>query len=99
MRRFRCPRCGQDGISFKDKYYAGLWLTVVCSQCGARLCAQPWFMAVGYMIYFWAIAWFVMWALLEHSWLPILYMLPVWALLDLLNIYFMPLAVLRSRGS
>lgn len=96
MSRFRCPRCGESGISFKDKYLAGIWMTVLCTNCGARLCAQPLVMAAGYVLYFWVLAWFVTWALLDWSWLPILYMIPVWLVLDLLNIRFMPLAALRS---
>lgn len=75
-------------------------MTISCANCGARLCAQPWLMAIGYMIYFWVIAWFATWALLDHSWLPILYLIVVWTLLDMLNIYYMPLSVLRtSKGT
>jgi hypothetical protein len=100
MRRFICPRCKRDSISLKDKYLAGIWMTISCRECGARLCGHPWAMALGYIPYVWALAWFAMWALLDGSWLPILYLIPVWLLLDALNILFMPLASLRpgSRG-
>jgi len=97
MKCFTCPNCKENSIPVKDKYKAGMWRVIRCSHCGARLCAQPWVHALGGMIYAWAIAWFVFWSFLEHTLVPLLYLIPVWLVLDFLNIQLMPLSILRSR--
>ena len=97
MKSFKCPKCKEASISPRDKYRAGIWKIIFCPHCGARLCGNPVLMALAYMLYVWAFAWFIFWALLEHTWLPLLYLLPVWLLLDFLNLRLMPLSVMRPR--
>ncbi len=55
-------------------------------------------MALAYMLYFWAAAWFIGWAALEHVWWPLIALIPVWLILDFLNIQLMPLSVMRKKG-
>lgn len=98
MRQFTCPSCKKESIPLVDKYRAGMWRVIHCPDCGARLCAQPWLMMLGSMIYLWVAAWFGFWAWLDHSILPLLYLVPAWLLLDYLNINYMPLAPLRPKG-
>jgi DNA-directed RNA polymerase subunit RPC12/RpoP len=98
MKRYTCPSCKTESIPLTDKYRAGQWRVIHCPHCNARLCAQPWVLMVGWMIYVWAAAWFGFWAWLEHTWLPLLYLIPVWLLLDFLNVTLMPLAVMRPKG-
>jgi len=97
MKPYQCPKCKEECIPAKDKYKAGIWRVIHCPQCGARLCGQPWVMAASYTLYVWALAWFGFWAYMDHSWEPLLYLIPVWLLLDLLNMRFMPLSILRAR--
>lgn len=99
MRLYPCPNCEKEAIPLADKYRAGMWRVIVCPSCSARLCAQPWLLMLASMIYVWAAAWFGFWAWFEHSLLPLLYLVPVWLLLDFLNIRYMPLSVLRPQGS
>lgn len=97
MKHFTCPNCGQASIPLKDKYLAGLWRVIHCANCRARLCAHPWLMVLGFMIYVWAVMWFGFLAYFNHSFAPLIYLLPVWLFLDYLNINFMPLSVMRPR--
>jgi len=59
---------------------------------------NPIIMALAYMLYFWAAAWFIGWAALEHVWWPLIALIPVWLILDFLNIQLMPLSVMRKKG-
>ena len=97
MKSYRCPSCNRDTISTKDKYFAGIWRVIYCPSCGARLCAQPWLLALGWAIYVWAFMWFGALAFFNHSLAPLVYLVPVWLFLDFLNIRFMPLAVMRAK--
>lgn len=98
MKYYKCPSCKQDSIPVKDKYFAGIWRVIHCPDCGARLCANPYLMALGWMIYVWAAAWFGFWAYLNNSLTPLIYLIPVWLFLDFLNINLMPLSVMRAKG-
>jgi len=95
MKTFTCPKCKQNGISFKDKYRASLWQVIYCNSCGARLCAQPWLLAFAYFIYTWAVVSFVTIAFYRESYMPILYLVITWLLLDFISVMSMPLSVMR----
>ena len=95
MKRFTCPKCKQSGISFKDKYRASLWQVIYCNSCGARLCAQSWLLAFAYFIYTWAVVSFVTIAFYRESYMPILYLVLIWLLLDFISVMSMPLSVMR----
>lgn len=98
MKRFPCPKCQQETIPVKDKYLASAWMTIRCGNCGTRLCGHPVLMALLYFVYFWVIAACVFWAWYHGSWVPLVWMLVLWALLDFINIRFMPLKALRPRN-
>lgn len=94
---FPCPRCREDCISCKDKYLAGLWRTIGCSRCGAKLCANPWILMVLHMTYVWNVLWF--YGLYHFGGDPInfAYMAIGWVVLDVLNVLLVPLSVMRQR--
>lgn len=97
MKNFTCPKCEQDTISVKAKYLTGHWFNVYCPACGARLCAEPIITAVVYMLYFWTVAWFVVWAMAEDDWTLALYMIPVWLIIDITSLLYLPLRTLRPK--
>lgn len=99
MKFFPCPKCKEEVIPVKDKYLASLWMNVYCAHCGARLCAEPIVMALLYFLYFWMAAWFIAWAWMEETWVPILYLIPLWLLVDLLSVMYMPLMIMRAKRS
>lgn len=98
MKKFACPKCNQEGISLKDKYRAGIWQVIYCSLCGARLCARPWMMAFAYAIYTWSVITFITMAYYQQSLMPFVYMVGVWVILDIHNVIFMPLAIMRQEN-
>lgn len=94
---FKCPSCRAETISLKDKYRLGWWLTTTCSQCGARVAAFPWTLMLVSFTYVWNVIW---WFGLYHfngGLHYFIYMAICWVLLDLANIYLMPLASLRRK--
>ena len=99
MKAFPCPKCRQESIPVKDKYLASVWMSIRCASCGTRLCAAPILMTLLYFLYFWLAAWFISWAWMESTWIPILIMIPLWLLLDFLSVLYMPLLALRSPKS
>lgn len=97
MKFFTCPKCKEDVIPVRDKYYTSIWMNIYCRNCGARLCAEPIVMALLYFTYFWMAAWFITWAWMEDTWLPIFYLIPLWLLVDIMSVMYMPLMVLRAK--
>ena len=95
MKKFICPKCRREGINLKDKYRASFWQIIYCDLCDARLCAQPWVLALAYFIYTWVVVTFIAMALYQQSFIPILYMLGVWLILDFISVMSMPLSVMR----
>lgn len=98
MKHFPCPKCGQAAIPFRAKYLAGMWQVIHCPACQARLCANPIILALAWACYVWALAWFGFAAYLEHSYSYLIYLVPVWLILDLLNIYLVPLSAMKARA-
>lgn len=96
MPMFPCRRCKQMSLSLKDKYRAGHWQDVICPNCHARLCATPWVLAAFYILYLWDVAWFSGLFYYTYNPMDFVYMAAVWFCLDLLNIWYMPLSVMRS---
>lgn len=98
MPLFRCPCCREATIPLRDKYRLGWWLTTTCSNCGARLAAFPWTLMLLFFFYLWNVIW---WFGLYHfngGSHYFIYMVICWALLDLANIYLMPLCTLRRKA-
>lgn len=96
MKKFTCPKCNHEGISLKDKYLASIWQVIYCGSCGARLCARPWAMACTYGVYTWAVISFITMAYYQKSLMPFVYLVGVWLILDIHNVAFMPLAIMRQ---
>lgn len=94
---FPCPRCREDCISYKDKYLAGLWRTISCPRCGARLCANPWILMFLHMTYVWNVLWFYGLYHFEGDPIYFLYMAIGWLVLDVLNLQLVPLSAMRNR--
>ena len=98
MKNFTCPKCDQEAIPVKAKYLASHWANIHCSNCGARLCAEPILLTLLYFCYFWAIAWFLIWAMAEQNWGLALFLIPTWLLIDFLSVLYLPLRVLRPKA-
>jgi hypothetical protein len=93
---FKCPRCGKMSIPIKDKYKAGFWAVISCKNCEARLCIFPWLLAVLFVAYVWDVVWFYGMYHFTGHYIHFLYMIVVWLMLDAVNIYFMPLASMKT---
>ncbi len=96
-KHYKCPKCEESCVSLKDKYKLGHWKIIHCRNCEARLCGQPIVLILAYVIYFWVFGGFLVWAYLEESFLPVLYLIPVWLILDYFNVEGLPMSVLRSK--
>ena len=96
-RCFQCPHCKCDAIPLKAKYLAGVWQVIHCPACRGRLCANPIILALAYIAYCWAFAWFAFSAAFQGSLLPLLYLIPVWLVLDFLNVNLIPLSRMKPR--
>ncbi len=96
-KHYKCPKCDECSVSIKDKYKLGHWKTMHCSNCNALLCGQPIVLILAYILYIWVFAWFVAWAYLEHTFMPLLYLIPIWLILDYFNVEGLPLSVLRKK--
>ncbi|TPW16801.1 MAG: hypothetical protein FD130_911 [Halothiobacillaceae bacterium] len=93
-----CPYCGEKSISFKEKYKLGLWMTSECKRCSAKLSAYPIPLALLHAVYAWNLFW---WPSLYHfksDPIYFLYLVLFWIVLDMLNVLFIPLGVMK-RGN
>ncbi len=95
MKKYRCPKCGEDTIPLKAKYLAGIWQVIPCPVCKTRLCANPIILTLAWFCYVWAAAWFGFSAVLEESLEYLLYLIPVWLILDFLNVRLVPLSAMK----
>ncbi len=98
MASFKCPACQENTLTFKDKYRLGWWMTTHCNSCGARIAAFPWTLMVLFFFYVWNVIWWAGMAHFNHSYHYFAYMLVGWILLDLANLYMMPLCTLRQKS-
>lgn len=96
MHNFPCPRCQAHSITFKDKFRADLWIPIFCSNCGAKLTALPILLGLLHGVYVWNVLWLYATYTFDLSvwWYPIVVV--EWVVFELLSIWYMPLAVLRS---
>ena len=95
---FKCPHCREETISLKDKYRLGWWMTTICSKCGSRIAAFPWTLLMLNMVYVWNVLWWVGMINFNHSYHYLIYLVICWILLDLINVYFMPLCRLKKKA-
>ena len=95
MSHFVCPRCGEKTISLKDKFRAGKWLKIKCSNCGGDLCAQPLVLAVLYFALTWDIVLFGFLTIYDKNWVYGLTMIIGWLIIEYF-ISYVPLSKLKS---
>jgi len=94
MSNVECPRCGKETITLKQRFQAGKWIDIYCSECGGRMCAQPIVMSIMYFVLTWNILFFGFMAVYESSWAYGVAMVIGWAMLEFFILY-MPLTKLR----
>lgn len=97
MPRFICPRCKDRSISLLDKYRLGLWLTTRCPKCGTRLCANPYLLFVLYFLYVWNFMWWPTLAYYTGNYWHLIYLLPCWLVIDLINLRFIPMSCMKKK--
>lgn len=94
MEKTECPRCGEATITMFDRFKAGKWLDIYCSNCKGRMCANPIILAIMYFILCWDIFFFGFMAVYEKSWIYAAAMFIGWAILEFFILY-VPLTKLR----
>jgi len=94
---FKCPHCQEETLSVKDKYRLGWWMTVICASCGGRIAAFPWTLSLMTMLYVWNVMWWVGLINFNSSYHYLIYMAICWILLDLANLFLMPLSRLKRK--
>lgn len=94
-----CPSCEKDTISWKTKYLVGFWFTTHCLNCNAKLTAMPIPLALFQILYVWNVGWFsgIYWFTREP--INFVYMTILWIILDILNVKYIPLSVMRRNNS
>jgi len=75
----------------------GWWMTTHCPQCQARVAAFPWLLMLVSFAYVWNVVWWTGMIMFEQSAHYLIYMAICWVLLDLANLYFVPLVTLRKN--
>ncbi len=94
---YTCPRCKKETISWKKKYLAGLWLTIGCDNCEAKLSATPILLGLLHVVYAWNIAWFFSLYYFQRDPTYFVYMVVIWGILDALNVHYIPLSVMKKE--
>ncbi len=97
MHRFKCPSCQEESISIKDKFRLGWWLTTRCGQCETRVAAFPWTLMLLFFLHTWNVIWWFGLYHFEGGGQYLLYMGIGWVLIELINLFFMPLCSLRRK--
>ncbi len=97
MAKFKCPSCKEETISRGEKFRMGWWATTHCRQCDARVAAFPWVLAIISGLHVWNVIWWTGLILFKDSLHYLIYMFIGWVAIELLNLYFNPLATLRKR--
>jgi len=95
MANFTCPSCNKDSIPLKDKYAMGYWMTRRCIECNSLIANNAIILGVLTFAYLWNLLFFAGLAQFNESWHYFGYMLVIWVVLDLINIKYVPLMVIR----
>jgi len=72
-------------------------MTANCEQCEARVAAFPWVLMLVSFAHVWNIIWWGGLVMFDDSLHYLLYMVAGWIALELVNLYFIPLATLRKK--
>ena len=97
MANFKCPSCKEQTISLKEKFLMGWWATTNCSNCEARVAAFPWVLMLISGMHVWNVIWWIAFIMFNDSYHYLIYMAICWVLIELINLYFMPLVTLRKK--
>lgn len=98
MHHFTCPRCQTQSIPLGDKFKAGLWQAISCKNCGARLIALPILLALVHFMYVWNVVWLISLRYFDMEWYYYVGIMLEWAVIEAMNICYMPLAVQRTES-
>ncbi|MFC1751169.1 hypothetical protein ACFL2V_20485 [Pseudomonadota bacterium] len=98
MASFKCPSCNESTLSLIDKYRLGWWMTTHCNNCGVRIAAFPWTLMLIFFFYVWNVVWWAGLVNFNHSYHYLIYMVVCWVVIDLANIYLMPLSALKPKA-
>lgn len=93
---FKCPHCREETILLTQKYRLGWWMTSTCNACGGRIGVFPWTLMIITMFHVWNVLWWVGLVHFNDSYHYLIYLAICWILIDLINLYFMPLCRLRK---
>lgn len=96
MTNYTCPSCGKNSITRRQKYAMGYWMTRRCGACNALLCATPLLLGVLTFAYLWDLLFFIGMSQFNHSLHYFVYMIVIWFILDLINLKYVPLSVMRG---
>lgn len=95
MHMFPCPRCEAHSIPLIDKFKSGLWQSITCKNCGAQLIALPILLALVHFMYVWNVVWLISIYYFDMAWFYYLGIMLEWAMIEAMNIWYMPLAAQR----
>lgn len=98
MHMFPCPRCEAHSIPLSDKFKTGLWQSITCKNCGAKLIALPILLALVHFMYVWNVVWLISLYYFEMAWFYYLGIMLEWAVIEAMNIWYMPLAAQRAAS-
>lgn len=96
---FQCTHCHLPTISIKDKLKAAYWQDITCSNCGTRLADNPIVLGLlHFLVYVQMVAWFIglWWA--SHKAVNFLYAAVLWVVLDVFNVWLVPLVALKPKA-
>jgi len=96
MEKIACAHCKNLTIKPIQKFRAGKWLDVYCSDCGGRQTCFPIGLAILYFILVWDIFYFGFLTIFFFEWYWPTIGLVGWALLEFF-IYYVPLVRLRGK--
>lgn len=97
MPAFKCPNCQAESISLKDKFRLGWWMTTTCNQCDTRVAAFPWTLMLLFFLHVWNVIWWLGLYHFKGGAEYFIYLAICWLLLELTNVFFMPLCSLRRK--
>ncbi|MDH3326929.1 MAG: hypothetical protein OEM38_09470 [Gammaproteobacteria bacterium] len=95
MEKIECPQCSEQTITLGQKFKAGKWATIFCSNCNARMCANPIVLALLYFVLIWNVLFFAYMAIRESSIYYGIAMIVGWAIIEFF-IYYIPLSRMRA---
>ncbi len=110
MANFTCPSCNQESIPLKDKYAMGYWMMRRCGACNSLIASNAIILGILTFAYLWNVLMFgaltffdrnpdISWGdnIMQGAWYYILIMIVIWAILDFINVKYVPLMVVHHQ--